>query len=247
MAKNVFVLVHPAWHGAWCWERLVPLLREAGHEVFTPTLTGLGDRSHLVRPDTGLETHVKDVINVLTYEDLSDIVLVGHSSSGAVITGVADVVPDRISNVVYLDAFGPEHGQSVFDLLPAARRQVLENLAKTEGGGWLLPRFAPPAWEIIVRDMWGVRDPDDLRWMSERLGPTPLRHFTDGVGRSNPVATKLQRTYIRCPEFPNPRFDQHAEMARTTPNWSYRELPASHHPFVTMPRKTADLLLELRF
>ena len=244
MDKNVFVLVHPAWHGAWCWKKLVPFLRNAGHDVITPTLTGLGERSHLLNREIGLQTHVKDIVNVLTYADLSAVILVGHSASGVVITGVADAVPERIEQLIYLDAFVPEDGQGVIDLLAPERRQVLEGLVKAEGDGWLLPRFAPPPWETIVRNMWGVHD-EDVPWMVSRLGPTPFKHFTDPVQRSNPSAERLRRSYVRCLDFPNPRFDRHAEMARGNPAWSYRELPAPHHVFVTMPGETAQLLLEL--
>jgi pimeloyl-ACP methyl ester carboxylesterase len=245
MKPKVFVLVHPAWHGAWCWKKVVPLLRQSGHLVFTPTLTGLGERSHLARAEIGLDVHVTDVVNVLKYEDLRDVVLVGHSSSGAVITGVADLVPAQIALVVYLDAFVPDDGQAVLDLITPERRQMMETLVKAEGNGWLLPRFAPPPWETIVRDMWGVTDDNDVRWMLDRLVPTPFRHLKDPVHRTNPVAEKLPRAYIRCRQYPNPRFDQHAEMAQRSALWRYRELVATHHPAVTMPDKVTDLLLQL--
>ena len=163
--QSVFVLVHPAWHGAWCWKKIVPRLRKRGHSVFTPTLTGLGERSHLARPEFGLDTHVSDIVNVLKYEGLRKVVLVGHSSSGAVITGVADQAPEHVGHVVYL--------------------------------------------------------------------------------RTNPAAERLRRTYIRCPLFQNARFDQHAEMAKRTPRWRYRELATSHHPAITAPDKLVDLLVEL--
>jgi pimeloyl-ACP methyl ester carboxylesterase len=240
-----FVLVHPAWHGAWCWKKVVPLLRQQAHLVFTPTLTGLGERSHLARAGIGLDLHVQDVVNVLHYEDLRDVVLVGHSSSGAVITGVAERAPERIGLVVYLDAFVPEDNQAVFDLVAPERRQAMEAMIQEEGKGWLLPRFAAPRWETIVRDLWGVTDTEDVRWMVERLVPTPVGHFRDPVRRTSPAAAKLRRAYIRCRLFPSPRFDQHAEMARRTPLWSYRELAAPHHPAVTMPDKVTELLLEL--
>jgi hypothetical protein len=162
-----------------------------------------------------------------------------------VITGVADRAPERIAHVVYLDAFVPEDGQGVFDLLAPERRQALEGLVTSEGQGWLLPRFAPPPWDRIVRDMWGVTDADDVRWLVERLVPTPVGHFRDPVRRTNSAAEKLPRTYVRCRQYANPRFDIHAEMARRTPGWRYRELPAPHHPAVTMPDTVADLLLEL--
>src|SRR5262245_3869615 len=144
MDKSAFVLVHPAWHGGWCWKKLVPFLRRAGHEVMTPTLTGLGDRSHLLHHDIGLETHVHDVVNAIAYGESSRVILLGHSSSGAVVTGVAGVMPERIDQVIYLDAFVPEHGQAVIDLLAPERQQAMEGLVQTEGDGWLLPRFAPP-------------------------------------------------------------------------------------------------------
>ena len=245
MNSKVFVLVHPAWHGAWFWKKVVPLLRGKGHVVSTPTLTGLGERSHLARPEIGLEAHVTDVVNVLKDEDLRDVILVGHSSSGVVITGVADREPGRIAHVVYLDAFVPDDGQAVFDLVTPDRRQALEKLVKSEGQGWLLPRFAPPPWETIVRDMWGVTDNDDVRWMLERLRPTPVGHFKDPVRRTNPAAEKLPRAYVRCRQFPNPRFDTHAEMARRTAGWRYWELAASHHAAVTMPDRVANVLTEL--
>ena len=245
MTAKVFVLVHPAWHGAWFWKKVVPLLQKRGHGVFTPTLTGLGERSHLASADIGLDVHVTDVVNVLTYEDLRAVVLVGHSSSGAVITGVADRVPDRIGQVVYLDAFVPEHGQAVFDLIAPERRQMLEALVRTEGDGWLLPRFAPPAWDTIVRDMWGVTATDDVRWMLERLGPTPVGHFRDPVQRANPAAEQLPRTYVRFRQFANPRFDQHAAMAQRSELWRYRELMSSHHAPVTMPDSVAGLLTDV--
>ncbi len=182
---------------------------------------------------------------MLKYEDLRDVVLVGHSSSGAVITGVADRVPAQIAHVVYLDAFVPEDGQAVLDLITPERRRMMEALVKTEGNGWLLPRFAPPPWETIVRDMWGVTDDDDVRWMLDRLGPTPFGHLKDPVHRTNPAAEKLSRVYIRCRQFPNPRLDQHAEMARRSALWRYRELPAPHHVAVTMPDKVADVLIDI--
>jgi pimeloyl-ACP methyl ester carboxylesterase len=245
MNTHTFVLVHPAWHGGWFWKKVAPLLRRRGHRVITPTLTGVGERSHLARPEIGLDVHITDVVNVLVYENLRDVVLVGHSSSGVVITGVADRAPDRIARLVYLDAFVPDTDQGVFDLVAPDRRHVLEELVRTEGDGWLLPRFAPPPWETIVRDLWGVTDDEDVGWMLERLGPTPVGHFRDRVRRTNPAAERLRRVYIRCRQFPSPRFDRHAEMAQRGGLWRYHELDASHHAAVTIPDKVAAVLLEI--
>jgi pimeloyl-ACP methyl ester carboxylesterase len=245
MKVNPFVLVHPAWHGGWCWKKITPLLQKAGHRVFTPTLTGLGERSHLARPEIGLEVHVSDIVNVLNYEALRDVVLVGHSSSGAIITGVADRAAGQIAHVVYLDAFVPENGQAVLDLVAPERRQALEDLVKKEGEGWLLPRFAAPPWPTIVREMWGVTDEGDARWMVDRLGPTPIGHFRDPVNLTSPAARALARTYVRCPRYPSARFDEHAAMAKRTSGWRFRELQTSHHPAVTAPDEVANLLLEV--
>jgi len=192
----------------------------------------------------GLETHVQDVINVIEYEDLSRVILVGHSNGGTLITGVADRVPERLSRLVYLDAFVPEDGQATVDLLPPGRRQEMETLVRKEGNGWLLPRLLPALWDVIVRDVWRVTDEADLRWMLGRLCPTPFKTFTDPVRRRNPAAEKLPRTYIRCVQHQSPVFDRHAETARRAVGWRYRELASFHHPAVTTTRELAKLLLE---
>jgi pimeloyl-ACP methyl ester carboxylesterase len=240
----VHVLVHAAWHGGWCWKKVAPLLRERGHEVHTPTLTGLGDRAHLVNPEIGLETHIQDVVNILEYEDLNRVILVGHSSSGAVITGVAERVPERLAHVVYLDAFVPDDGQSLMDLIPPDRRQGMEQRVQAEGQGWLLPSLAPVPWDQFLRDAWRISEEADRRWMLPRLGPTPFKIFKDPVRRSNLAASKLPCTFIRCLQWPNPVFDRTADMAKRTAGWRYRELAASHEPFVTHPQELASLLLE---
>jgi pimeloyl-ACP methyl ester carboxylesterase len=239
-----FVLVHPAWFGGWCWIRVATLLRAGGHSVFTPTLTGLGERAHLANQGIGLGTHVEDVTNVLEFEGLDGVVLVGHSSSGRVITGVADRLPDRIVRLVYLDAFVPEDGQSLLDLLPAGRRPALEALVEAEGDGWALPRFAETPWEQFVRDVWQVTEDADLQWMLPRLRPTPFRHFTDTISVRSPSAGSFGRVYIRCTVYPHPGFDRYADRARTLPGWTAYELAANHLPFVTHPRELAELLVD---
>jgi pimeloyl-ACP methyl ester carboxylesterase len=152
-SKMTYVLIHPAWFGGWCWKKLSPLLRAQGHEVFAPTLTGLGERAHLARPEVGLEIHVRDITNVIEYEDLHNVILVGNSSGGMVITGVADHMPERIARLVFLDAFVPMDGQSMLDVIPPDRRPALEAFVQKEGSGWLLPRFAPPPWETCHRNL----------------------------------------------------------------------------------------------
>ena len=120
---STFVLVHGAWHGSWCWKRVRKALQDQGHQVFTPTLTGIAERSHLLSPTVNLDTHIDDVVNLIRWEELSDVVLCGHSYGGAVISGVADRIPDRIRSLVYLDAFLLEDGESLHDLLSEGQRQ----------------------------------------------------------------------------------------------------------------------------
>ena len=132
----------------------------------------------------------------------------------------------------------------MLDLIAPEGREILKALVKTEGDGWLLPRFAPPAWDTIVCDMWGVTADDDVRWMVSRLGPTPFGHFKQPVRRTNALAEKLPRAYIRR-LFPSARFDEHARMAQCTSNWLYGELAVSYHPAITAPAKLANLLAAL--
>jgi pimeloyl-ACP methyl ester carboxylesterase len=239
-----FVLVHPAWFGGWCWRKLTPLLQDRGHPVFAPTLTGLGERAHLARPETGLETHVQDIAGVLEYEDLRDVVLVGNSSGGMVITGVADRVPERIGHLVFLDAFVPKDGQSMLDVIPPDRRPLMEAFVQKEGDGWLLPRFAPPPWKKLVTETWQVTEKADLAWILPRLRPTPFGHFKEAVRRKNPAAEEIRRTYIRT-QWPHPGFDRYAAAAREGEGWQLREIGSSHLPYITHPRELADLLLEV--
>jgi pimeloyl-ACP methyl ester carboxylesterase len=239
-----YVLVHGAWHGGWCWKKVAPLLCAHGHEVFTPTLTGLGERAHLAHPLVGLETHVRDVVTVLTYEGLHDVILVGHSNGGTLITAVAERIPERLAHLVYLDAFVPEDGQATIDLISPPQRAEWEVRVRDEGYGWLIPSLRPAPWEDFLRDFWQVHDAADRRWMVERLRPTPFKVFTDPVRRGNPAAAALPRTYIQCLGNPIPAFARFAA-ARSTPGWRYRELATAHESFVTAPHELAELLLEV--
>ena len=242
--KMTYVLIHPAWFGGWCWKKVTPLLRAQGHEVFTPTLTGLGERAHLARPEIGLQIHVRDITNFIEYEDLRNVILVGNSSGGMVITGAADHMPERIAHIVFLDAFVPTDGQSILDVIPPDRRSALEAFVQKEGDGWLLPRFAPPPWEKLVTETWQVTEKADLEWILPRLRPTPFGHFKEPATRKNPAAEKLRRTYIRT-QWPHPGFDRYAGAASGTAGWQLRKIPSSHLPFITHPGELAALLLEV--
>ncbi len=241
-----FVLVQPAWMGGWCWVKVAALLRELGHQVYAPTLTGLGERAHLASPDVGLTTHVEDVVSVVVFDDLREVILAGTSSGGTVITGVASRISDRITSLVYLDAFLPSDGQCTLDLMPAERREALEKLVEAEGDGWLLPRFAPPSWPVILRgDVWQVTDESDVEWMLPRLRPTPFRHFTDPVPLERDRTDGIERTYIRCCARPAAPFDAAAAHARSTPGWRYVEVDTPHVPYITHPHVVANALEEI--
>ena len=242
--SSTFLLVHPAWFGGWSWRKVAPLLREAGHEAFTPTLTGLGERAHLARPEIGLDTHIDDVVAVIEQEDLSDVLLLGNSSSGMVITGVAGRVPERISRLIYLDAFVPEDGQSLLDMLPPDRRVTFEALVRDEGDGWLMPRFSPAPWERFMPEAWGIIG-DDLAWVLARVRPTPFGHFTGAVNNTKAATEQLRRAYIRCREFSHPGFDRFAQQAQHQSGWQCFDLATSHLPQITAPRALADVLLQM--
>ncbi len=239
-----FVLVHPAWFGGWCWNKVADRLRSHGHPVHAPTLTGLSERAHLASREVGLMTHIDDVANVVMFENLTDVVLVGSSSGGAVITGVADRMSERVAALVYLDAFVPSDGQSILDLLPPERRHAFDAMVETEGGGWLLPRFAPPPWPVIVRNMWQISDEGDVGWVLSRLRPTPYRHFTDPLRVTASNLEAVDRVYVRCPRNPAP-FDVFAAAARSDPAWTYREIDTPHVPFVTHPDEVTNVLLDV--
>jgi pimeloyl-ACP methyl ester carboxylesterase len=240
-----FVLVHPAWFGGWCWKKVESRLRAGGHAVYSPTLTGLGERAHLAAPFVGLSVHIRDVAEMLSFEDLDGVILVGNSSGGSVITGVADRIPERIAKVVYLDAFVPANGQATRDLIAPERREVMEALVEEEGFGWLLPRFAQAAWEQFVPEAWKVTDDEDLRWVLDRLRPTPFRHFTEPIQLACPDTELPPRVYIRCTENHHPGFDRCAEAAQSSPGWTACEIASAHLPYITDPDELTAQLVDI--
>jgi pimeloyl-ACP methyl ester carboxylesterase len=233
-----FVLVHGSMHGGWCWKKVAPLLRAVGHEVYTPSLTGLGERVHLARPDIDLDTHIADIANLLVFENLTGVVLVGHSYAGAVIAGVADRAPERIAHLVYLDAVVISDGQAVLDLFPPEIRTVRRAQVEAEGDGWRIPPPDPVAW--------GVTGADDAAWVRAKVVPQPFKTFTQPIRLAHPSALVGPKTLIVCTAAPATDWrDAAVARARAEPSWRYRELPTGHDAMVTMARETADLLLEV--
>lgn len=226
------LIIHGAWSAGWAWKKMRPLLRARGHEVFTPTCTGLGERAHLAHAGVSLDTHIDDMLAVLEYEDLHDVVLVGHSYGGMVATGVADRAAARLAQVVYLDAFVPRHDQSAFDLIPAAARERSQAAAQREGQGWLLPANPLPP----------DTDPADVAWALPRRRMQPIKAFSTPLQLSG-AGDALPRSYIYCTRSgPGDVFRPFAETARASAQWRYYELDASHNPHITMPDTLAELL-----
>lgn len=229
-----FVLVHGGWHGGWSWSRVSPLLRAAGHHVWVPTLTGLADRAHLLTAEIGLETHIRDIVGLLEYEELERVVLVGHSYAGMVITGVAALAPERLSHLVYLDAFVPTEGDTLLSLLPPDRQAFYREQAATRGDGWRVP---PPPVAAL-----GVTNMVDLAWLEAKLTDQPLRSFEQPLARNAPTA--LPRTYIHCTEGPiAASFAPFASRAQAESGWRYHELATGHDAMILVPEDLTELLL----
>lgn len=233
MHKPPIVLVHGAWHGAWCWRRMIPRLEAAGHAVFAPTLTGLADRAHLLSPAVNLETHIQDVFGVLEAEELENVVLVGHSYAGMVITAVADRARERLRSLVYLDAFLPENGRALIDYLIPAYRSA--TIAAGERDGYTEPR---PATHFGL-----IEGTSDLAWVTRRMTRHPYATMCEPVRLSGPPDANLARTYIYCSKPATGTFDQFAAKLRADPGWRFHELAAGHDCMVTAPEETARLIL----
>ena len=230
-----YVLVHGMWHGGWCWRKLARLLRAAGHEVYTPTLTGMGERSHLLSPMVGVNLHVEDVVNVLGFEDLHRVLLVGHSYAGMVITGVAGRVPERLQALVYLDAYLPRDGQSGLDLRePESNRQTLEQVRR-EGAGWRMP--VPPV------EKFRVQTKEDRDWVAARLCEAPLQAFAE------PLRVECEwtgpRVYVRATDYSCAPFDALYSQALAEPGWEAHLVQGGHDLMVDAPGEVARILLGL--
>lgn len=231
---TTYVLVHGAWHGGWCWVRVADRLRAAGHTVFTPTLTGLADRSHLLAPTISLQTHIKDVANLIRWEELKDVVLVGHSYGGMVITGAADRVADRIRTLVFVDAFTPRHGQAAFDLRTPEANAMTKEKAKA-AGGW---RIAPtPAEAFKV-------NPADQAWVDAKCTDLPIGCFSEALHLSGAVDGIAGRVYVRAGGYPNATFDAALEAARGDPRFRCHVVDCGHDVMVDAPDELTRILLE---
>lgn len=231
-----YVLVHGGGHGGWCYQRVAKILRAAGHEVHTPTLTGLAERSHLLRPDIDLDFHITDICHVLHYEDLHEVILVGHSYGGMVVTGVADRASERVGHLVYLDAATPINGESLVAMTPPG---MLRRAPRVVDGVELV---LFPGTEALPN--YGVTDPDDLAWMKPKLTPHPFACFDQPLRLTNEDALwAIPQSHIVCTSTLATR--DPARMATAQAAGRVWDIDTGHDLMITEPQAVADHLLRV--
>ena len=237
-----FVLVHGAWHGGWCWGKVAPLLRKTGAAVFAPTLSGLGERAHLAERlepfRINLDLHIEDVARLLEYEGLDDVVLVGHAYAGMVITGVAEVCPERLSHLVYVNGVIPADGECMADQLVPVRGPEFAAWVRghIERGEGYLP---PPASPEELGRRWGIPSAADREWMFGKVTAQPAAAMAGPVRIGNPAARDIPRSFIGGAEA---GFQPVADRARDA-GWGMYHLESGHDPMVSHPRELAEILL----
>ena len=228
----VFVVAHGAWSAGWAWRKMRPLLRAAGHELFTPTYTGLGERQHLASREVTLSTHIDDVIGVLEFEDLRQVILIGHSFGGIVATSVADRARDRVARLIYVDAFVPENGEALVDLVSPAAREAMYDRCRA-GDGWRVPPLDMPPDTLEA----------DRLWATPRRVAHPIAAFEEKLRLSG--APLPPRAYVYCRRIgKDDRFGPSAARARRE-GWPYVEIDSSHSPHITAPAAFGAILEQL--
>ena len=233
-----YVLVHGGGHGGWCYQRVARLLRAEGHEVYTPTLTGLGERSHLLSPDIDLDLQIRDITAILHHEDLRDVILVGHSYGGMVITGAADRAADRVGKLVYLDAANPRNGESLVDVTKGFIEFIRPHGRVIDGVEMVLL----PAPDAAL--LYGVTDPDDVAWMADRLTGHPWRCFEQKLALTNePALWAIPQFHIVCTSTLLTRDPE--LMAKAKDEGRLWDIDTGHDLMITEPEATARALLEV--
>ncbi len=231
---TAFVLVHGAWHGGWAWQRVADRLRARGHSVYTPTLTGLGERTHLLRPGINLSQHIADVLGVVKYERLNDIALVGHSYGGCVISGVAEAAPDAIRSIVFLDAFIPDNGDATVDLVQPAVQMVIR--AAVERGDTTVPVRNAAAFNVNEKD---------CAWVDSLATPQPIGTMTEKITLTGARDRIPKKTYIRASGYPNVSFDKAHARVKADSAWRTYEVPCGHDVMIDAPDRLTEILLEV--
>jgi pimeloyl-ACP methyl ester carboxylesterase len=231
---KTFVLVHGASQGGWCWRRVSDRLERRGHKVFTPTLTGLGERSHLMSRDVDLDMHITDIVNVIKFESLDNIVLVGHSYGGWVVSGVAEQMLPVISSIVFLDAFMPENGQRGLDLnSERSKGEIARALEKGD-----ISRPAPPA------TTWNVNE-KDRAWVDAKQTAQPIGVSLKPITLTGARERVAKKTYIRATQYAMAAFDKFYAARKADPSWRTYEVACGHDVMIDMPERLTEILEEV--
>jgi pimeloyl-ACP methyl ester carboxylesterase len=227
---STYVLVHGAWHGSWCWKRVRKALQALGHEVFTPTLTGVGERSHLLSRQVNLDTHIDDVVNLIQWEELSDVILCGHSYGGCVISGVADRIPDRIGALVVL-----KNGQCLWETLPPEQESLQSDLAVQHGEGWKVPPIPAKVFAVNA---------NDAAWVDRQCTMQPLATFQQAIILSGKADSIKDVTFILATGFADSPFPQFYESAKAN-GWKTLKMACGHDVMLDLPEELTRVLHEV--
>ncbi|MCX2481536.1 alpha/beta fold hydrolase [Pedobacter sp. MC2016-15] len=233
----VFVLVHGAFHGGWCWQRVSRELKAKGDSVYTPTLSGLAEKKSQLTDKIDLNTHINDIVDFMVSKDLHNVILVGHSYAGAVIAGVADRIPERLSQLVFLDAMLVKNGQSALDVSPDDIRVYFIKASNDNDQGLSIPFF--------TSDFFGVTEVADMKWVNQQLTNQPFRTFSQALILKNPYGNHLPLTYIACTQPELRAIQQFADTAKSSRGWKYLELKTGHDAMITEPVKLSEMLQSL--
>jgi pimeloyl-ACP methyl ester carboxylesterase len=234
VSAKTFVLIHGAWHGGWAWRRVADRLRARGHVAFTPTLTGLGERVHLLQPGINASLHIADVLGLVRFEQLDDFVLVGHSYGGCVVSGLAEALPNAIRSIVFLDAFIPDNGDATIDLVQPAVQQVIRDaLARGET-------------TVPVRDAAAFKvNEKDRAWVDALATPQPIGTMTEKLTLTGARERIPKKTYIRASGYPNVSFDKAYARVKGDRTWRTYEVPCGHDVMIDEPDRLTEILLEV--
>ncbi len=235
-----YVLAHGSWHGGWCWRAVANRLRNAGHQVFTPSFTGMGDRAHLLRNDITIDVFIDDLIQVIQAEELDDVILVGHSFAGVPITGVADRIPESIAHLVYFDSVVLESGKTAFSNYPKAEADARIASAAKATAGLAVPVLAH------IPAVWGLEQGTaEYDWVSRRMTPHPLASYMTPLVLDNPIGNGRPRTYLHCSKPSHHLLEDSRQLVQSLQGWNWIDVPAPHEAHITHPDLLSEILLEL--
>lgn len=237
VVKKTYVLIHGAFHGGWCWRDVAQLLRAEGHRVFTPTNSGLAERAQLLSQQPTLDTHIDEIVELIIGEKLDDVILVGHSLGGCIVSGVADRMPEKIRHLVFLDAHILSSGTAVTDIAPSEVLEYYQRVRVKNGGSGAIP--VPPV------DFFGVTDPEQITWLEQNLTPQPVETLFSPLRLHHPLGAGRPVTYVTCtdPYFRHTKTTR--EFARGIAEWQQREIATGHDAMVSAPNEVAALLMAI--